>query len=313
MSHNPFTADPAIAARLAAIPETARAALRQEALSLAPRDPALLADNMGGILPAADAAQLVDKYGLHDITDLMRLLVDAAREIARPAISNFYVGAVGLEVATGNLILGGNVEFPRAHMGLAIHGEGFLANRAWSRGTTIGTIAIFEAHPCAHCRQFLSEFHANRDLVLTDPLGHSLPLSVLYPWPFDPGYLGEDGAKPAQNNWPALKAADASDSLLAAGRRSHSPYTGSPSAVVLAMADGQEIRGTAIESVAFNPTMQPMMAAIVDVIAHGYAYGDIRHATLGTTVGGNVDYAASTRELLASLAPDAGLTVIDWR
>lgn len=312
MSHNPFTADPAIAARIHAIPEALRAEIRAEALALAPRNPAALAANMGGILPAADAAALVTKYGLSDIKDLMRLLVDAAREIARPSISNFYVGAVGLEAETGNLILGGNVEFPRAHMGLAIHGEGFLANRAWSRGTTLSTIAIFEAHPCAHCRQFLSEFHANRTLLLIDPLGHDLPLSVLYPWPFDPGYLGEDGAKPDQNNWPALAAPDAPASLIAAGRRAHSPYSGSPSAVILTMADGQEIRGTAIESVAFNPTMQPLMAALVDVIAHGYAYHDITHATLGTDVGGHVDYGASTRELLASVTPQATLTILHW-
>lgn len=313
MSHNPFTADAAVAARIKAVPEDTRAALRAEALALAPRSPAALAANMGGILTAADAAALVAKYGLADIKDLMRLLVDAAREIARPSISNFYVGAVGLEAETGNLILGGNVEFPRAHMGLAIHGEGFLANRAWSRGTTISTIAIFEAHPCAHCRQFLSEFHANRQLVLIDPIGHELPLSVLYPWPFDPGYLGEEGAKPGQNNWPDLTAENAPESLLAAGRRSHSPYSGSPSAVILTMHDGQEIRGTAIESVAFNPTMQPMMAALVDVIAHGYSYQDIVSATLGTTVNGHVDYAASTKELLASVAPAAGVKVVNWR
>ena len=29
--------------------------------------------------------------------------------------------------------------------------------------------------------------------MLIDPLGHRLTMAELYPWPFDPGYLGEPG------------------------------------------------------------------------------------------------------------------------
>ncbi len=312
MSLNPFAADPAVAARLARTGAAARAEIAALALDAAARHPQAVATNMGGVVPAQTVNGLIGRFALDGPRDLMRLLVDPARGLARPPISDFHVGAVALERETGNLILGGNVEFPGTHLGLTIHGEGFVATRAFSRGTTLGAIAIGEAHPCAHCRQYLSEFHANRDLDLIDPLGHTLRLEQLYPWPFDPGYLGDRGAEPGVVRFPDL-AAEAPDDLIAAGRRAHSPYSKCPGAVALHMMDGQTITGSAIESVAFNPTMQPMMAAVIDLIAHGYAYDDIRAVTLGTVSGGAVDYEATTRELVSRLAPQAWITVVDWR
>ena len=207
----------------------------------------------------------------------MLLALDAAKAIARPPISGFFVGAVGLEAETGDLILGGNVEFPGTHLGFTIHGEGFVFTRAFSRGTTIRTIAIGEAHPCAHCRQYISEFAASRELTLIDPLGHRLTMAELYPWPFDPDYLGERGAVAgaldasldlAANDWPRPVA----DRLLDAGRRAHAPYSKCPGAVVLALSDGRMVAGSSVESVAFDPTMGPLQAAMINLIAHGYGY-----------------------------------------
>lgn len=309
MSLNPFTADPAVPARLARLTDDARAALADWALAAAARRPDRLTRNMGGVLPADEVAVLVARHDLAGVDDLMRLLVAPAQTLARPPISGFHVGAVGLET-TGNLILGGNVEFPGSHLGLTVHGEGFVATRAFSRGTGLTAIAIGEAHPCAHCRQYLSEFATGPALRLIDPLGHDLTLGQLYPWPFDPGYLGETGAMPAHDMFPGLRGDDA---LTQAGRRAHAPYSRCPGAVALHMADGQTITGSAIESVAFNPTMQPLMAALIDLIAHGYAYADIRSATLGTVIGGAVDYSATTAELLARVAPGAALTVTGWQ
>jgi cytidine deaminase len=82
--------------------------------------------------------------------------------------------------------------------------------------------------------------------------------------------------------------------------------------VVLDLGDGKRITGAAIESVAFNPTIPPLQAALIDLLAHGYGYDDIREVTLGTVLGGAVDYARSTAELLDRVAPDADLTVTGW-
>jgi cytidine deaminase len=311
MSLNPFTPDAAVPARLARITPAARAALTDAAMAAAARSPGRLGANTGGVLPAVVAADLVATHGLDGPRDLMRLLVDPARTLARPPISGFFVGAVGMERDTGDLILGGNVEFPGTHLGLTIHGEGFVATRAFSRGQPLTAIAVGEAHPCAHCRQYLSEFASGPALELIDPLGHSLRLGDLYPWPFDPDYLGETGAQPGAVMFPGLQA-DAPAPLLATGRRAHAPYSRCPGAVMLHLAGGQSVTGVSIESVAFNPTMQPMMAALIDLIAHGFDYADIRGAVLGTVTGGAVDYAASTAELLARVAPTAPLQVIAW-
>ena len=308
MSHNPFTADPLIAARIADLlpkigAEVSAAICEVLRASTAP------GLNLGGVLPKADVDRLIAAFSLTGIEDLMLLALTAAREIAHPPISDFHVGAVGLEAETGNLVLGGNVEFPGTHLGFTVHGEGFVFTRAFSRGTSIRTIAIGEAHPCAHCRQFLSEFAATRDLTLIDPLGHRLTMAQLYPWPFDPDYLGETGTVPSRKLW-TLAADDAV--LRKAGERSHTPYSKCPAAVVLTLADGSRIRGSAIESVAFNPTMGPLQAALIDLIAHGRSYDDIVSAKLGTVAGGNVDYTAGTHELLAKVAPHANLEVINW-
>lgn len=318
MSYNPFVADGAVADRhstnLAAIGPLVRAAA-SEHLSVGSE---AVAANMGSVLPAAAAARLVETFSLASVRDLMLLLLDSAREIRRPPVSRFFVGAVGLEAETGHLLLGGNVEFAGTHLGHTIHGEGFVATRAFSRGTSLAVLALGEAHPCAYCRQYLSEFAAGGELELIDPLGHTLALTDLYPWPFDPAYLGERGAAPDSRDWTDLRS-DRRDlptvtinRLLEGGARAHAPYSRCPGAVVLDLADGSSITGVSIENVALNPTMQPIEAAFIDLIAHGYGFEDIRRATLGTVIGGAVDYRASTRELLEAVAPGVHLDICGW-
>ncbi|MHA6731669.1 hypothetical protein [Devosia sp. A369] len=318
MSINPFTADPAVPARLAVLGTELGEAVRQAARAMLPGHGTGPASNAGGVIPQAVAAELIARFNLESVRELMLLLLDVAQGYARPSISDFHVGAVGLETDTGDLILGGNVEFPGTHLGFTLHGEGFVFSRAMSRGHDISVIAIGEAHPCAHCRQCLAEYAASDKLELIDPLGHTLTLAQLYPWPFDPDYLGKPGAIPGRLLWPELAIADGRDhpqaeALLATGRRSHSPYSKCPGAVVLTLADGRQVSGFAIESVAFNPTIQPIQVALVDLIAHGYVYADITGAVLGTVIGGAVDYSRSTAELLSVLAPDAALTVVGWQ
>lgn len=316
MSINPFAADSAVPARMAAIAPEARTAIAARVKAAISTQNRLPANNDGSVLAASIAAELVSEFRLHSIRDLMCLLLDAAKDIASPSISDFHVGAVGLETETGNLILGGNVEFPGTHLGFTLHGEGFVFTRAMSRGTNVSVVAIGEAHPCAHCRQCLAEYAQSDTLELIDPLGHTLTLAQLYPWPFDPDYLGESGAVPGRELWPALKFDEdvlpMTDALLAIGRRSHSPYSKCPGAVLLHLKDGNTVSGLAIESVAFNPTIHPIQAAMVDLIAHGYTYADIKAATLGTVLDGDVDYSASTRELLARVAPEAPLQILGW-
>ncbi len=107
---------------------------RWQSISRPGQDPQ---DNRGGIVDKAEVERLIAHFGLASVEELMLLALPAARQIARPPISDFHVGAVGLETETGNLVLGGNVEFPGTHLGATIHGEGFVFTRAFSRGTSI--------------------------------------------------------------------------------------------------------------------------------------------------------------------------------
>lgn len=308
MSLNPFSADPSIRQRIAALDARVGADLCADIQQILSTHTDTSA-NLGGVLEKAAADALIDKYELAGVEDLMLLALAAAQQMSMPPISDFRVGAVGLESGTGNLVFGGNVEFPGTHLGYTIHAEGFVFTRAFSRQTSIAVIAIGEAHPCAHCRQYLSEFAASRDLILIDPLGHRLTMQQLYPWPFDPEYLGEPGAVPGKTLW-TLR--DKDQHLVARGERSHTPYSKCPSAIVLTLTDGSTVSGAAIESVAFNPAMGPLQAAFIDLLAHRRSFGEIVEVRLGTVVGGTVDHSMSVDELLGKVAPLAELTIIGW-
>lgn len=317
MSTNPFAASASVRARIEAMRAEHGSVVgeRIESILTARRH---ATDNSGSVVFAEEAAALIAEFHLESVEELMLLALPSATAIARPPISDFHVGVVGLERDTGNLVFGGNVEFPGTHLGFTIHGEGFVFTRAFSRGTAIVCIALGEAHPCAHCRQYLSEFAATRDLVLIDPLGHRLRMADLLPWPFDPAYLGDEGAVPGRLLSPTLSLArndlptNVAERLTELGRKAHAPYSKCPGAAVLATRDGNLIGGASIESVAYNPTIMPIQAALIDLIAHRYSYGDIAAAALGTTLGGAVDYARSTAEALARIAPDAQLQVVGW-
>ncbi len=149
-----------------------------------------------------------------------------------------------------------------------------------------------------------------------DPLGHRLTMAQLYPWPFDPDYLGEAGYMPdtvyadrtlGTNGLTSTTAAR----LLAAAQRAHAPYSKCPAAIVLTLRDGGHVTGFAIESVAFNPTMGPLQAALINLSANGYPVTDIASAALATKVGGDVDYSASTGELFGKVAPGVPLRIVD--
>ncbi|WP_018181194.1 cytidine deaminase [Kaistia granuli] len=312
-----FQPDTAIGLRCDALIEAVEPALAAEvAAILAPRrNP-----RDGLVIPAAIAAELVERHGLADISELMLLLVPFARTVARPPISNFFIGAVALERETGALVIGGNVEFPGANLGEAIHGEQFLSARVFSRGTSIAAIALEAAPPCGHCRQFLAEFQHGLDLDILTLKGHRIGLRDLLPWAFSPADLGEAGVTPlatgsARQELTVLRSevGDALEALVAAGRRAYVPYSRAPSAVALVAADGSIVTGAALENAAFNPSLGPLQVALVNWIAAGRAYDEIELAVLGGVEGGAVDYSRDLPNLLATLAPKAEFKRVAWQ
>jgi len=147
-----------------------------------------------GCISARDVAALITAFSLPCVEDLVCQLSTEAETLVSPTISGFTVGAVGLCAGSGDLFLGGNIEFAGTNLHNTLHGEGVVAIRAFQRGETLSILGLGEAHPCGHCRQTLTEFSKEQDLLLIDPKGFRLSLSDLYPWPFDPAYLDQSGA-----------------------------------------------------------------------------------------------------------------------
>jgi cytidine deaminase len=313
----PFQADAAVARRMTQLGTTVGPAVEAEIRALVAGPSS---DPLGGsTVPAAAVADLVERHGLASERELLLLALPVARAMARPPISGYRVGAVGIERETGALVLGANLEFPGTDLGSTVHAEGFVALRARRRGATLEALAVREAHPCAHCRQTLVESAASAGLEIIDPLGHELTLGELYPWPFQPSALGIEGDRPDAVPWLDLAfladdmPPDVADLLREVGSRAHAPYSAAPSAVALQLRDGRLLAAAAFESVAFNPSIPALQAALVEVVAATAEAAEITRAWLARTAGGSIDPAPGFHALLTALAPSADRHVADWR
>lgn len=312
----PFPVDPVLGARRSALH-----ARHGDAFAAALRElqagPAADARHPAAVIPAAVVPGLLATFGLAGVEELMVLALEPARTLARPPISGYHVGAVALCSDSGDLLLGGNLEFPGAAIWQTIHGEGFVTVLARARGERIGTLLITQARPCAHCRQVLAEAAGSADLRLIDPVGHELELRDIYPWPFAPEDLGMEGALPDRRSFTGLQVtgdipAPVAALLEAEGARTHAPYSHVPAAVVLRLAGGALVGGSVLESVAFNPTVGPAQDALVGVLAAGRDWPEIEEAWLAVQAGAAVNHETTTRDALAAAAPGAPLHVTYW-
>jgi len=270
-----------------------------------------------GTISAQVAAQVVDRHGLVSTRELALLSLPIATRMARPPISGYRVGAVGIEARSGDLVLGGNLEFPGTDLQTTIHAEGFVSLRARRRGGVLETLAVREAHPCAHCRQTLAESIGADRLSIVDPLGHDLSLADLYPWSFRPAALGVAADDPGRGGTRTvrLEAADlppyVAIALADAASRAHAPYSGCPSAVALRTGDGTVVSAGCVESVAFNPTITAAMAAFVELAAAEREPATVVEGWLARVPDGAVDPEPGFRALASVTSPGARLRVVD--
>lgn len=108
------------------------------------------------VTDASEAESMAKSLSLPSVQYLLPHLVDSAQSLARPSISNFHVGAVGLG-SDGRVFFGVNLEFPGVPLHHSVHAEQFLlTNLAVHRCPRLLSFAV-SAAPCGHCRQFLQE------------------------------------------------------------------------------------------------------------------------------------------------------------
>eukprot|EP00210_Caulerpa_lentillifera_P002934 g2801.t1 len=264
---------------------------------------------------------------------LLSLLTPAAQS-ARPPISEFYVAAAGLG-KSGAVYIGVNLEFPGVPLYNTVHAEQFLVQNALFHGETEFQCIALTDFPCGHCRQFLSELHNSevlRFIFLNSSVKEAL-LPEILPLRFKPqAVLGSEigdllmaynGKQKVEFNQTAkdkiaklsgdplfVKAAEEAKDHAA---RSYVPYSGCLSAVAILTNAGHVFAGSCIENVAYNPTLPPLQAAIINAISAMKleSYNEIKTAVLVECEGRqNVNQAAATSVILKTIAPMAELVVL---
>ncbi|XAR53429.1 Cytidine deaminase [Bertholletia excelsa] len=146
------------------------------------------------VIEASEAESMARCSGL-SLLQLLPTLVPSAQKLARPPISNFHVGAVGLD-GDGRIFVGVNLEFPGVPLHHSVHAEQFLLTNLAAHGESRLLALAVSAAPCGHCRQFLQELRRTSDdlqiLITSENPQDFKPLSSYLPDPFGPFDLLDD-------------------------------------------------------------------------------------------------------------------------
>ena len=196
--------------------------------------------------------------------DALRAALDGAAARARAPRSDFHVGAACLDEA-GRIHPGANLEWVEGPLSATLHAEQAAILHAWMNDAPPLVAVATSEPPCGHCRQFMRELYGAEALqvVTRDAV---VPLGDLLPDPLTPADLGnelplfhpdrERGAVAELDDDPAVRAA------VEAWCRSYAPYTGDCAGVALVDGEGRVATGTYVESVAFNPSVPALVAAL---------------------------------------------------
>jgi len=230
-----------------------------------------------------------------DVDALMAALLPHAAMFSDPPVSGFRVGAIA-RGELGTLYVGVNVEFAGMPLSCSVHAEqAAVSNARRHRERRIVALAT-SAVPCGHCRQFLHELPRAAEIRILQPgaaaasPGEPLPratavtLGELLPHAFSPHDLGAAGDLLDERRTELVRDDGSDDELLdaarAAAERAYVPYGRTHSGVALRTADGAIHRGSALESVAYNPSLPPLQDALVSLRQTGRRWGDVVEAAL---------------------------------
>ncbi|KAB1209311.1 Cytidine deaminase 1 [Morella rubra] len=282
------------------------------------------------VIPAQEAESMARGSKL-TVLQLLPSLVNSAKGLARPPISHYHVGAVGLG-SSGRIFLGVNLEFPTLPLHHSVHAEQFLlTNLSLNAEPHLRYLAVSSA-PCGHCRQFLQEIRDAQDinlLITSEPDSNQFqPLSNFLSHPFGPHDLLPKHVplllEPHDNRLSFLSEthlpscngfSDGHGELryaaLEAANKSHAPYSECPSGVALMDGEGKVYKGSYTESAAYNPSLGPVQAALVAYVAggDGGGYERIVAAVLVEKDGAVVKQEDTARLLLQAISPKCELTV----
>ncbi|KAF6175333.1 hypothetical protein GIB67_021838 [Kingdonia uniflora] len=291
------------------------------------------------VIDADKVASMAKDSGL-SVLQLLPSLVKSAQKLARPPISKYHVGTVGLG-SDGRIFLGGNLEFPGLPLHHSVHAEQFLITNAAINGETQLKFIAVSSAPCGHCRQFLQELRGAKEIKIlitsTENGGDSeedevfRPISYFLPHRFGPDDLLDKDVPlllEPHHNGLVLDNVNSNHTIhcngnlnggvhdllksaaLEATNNSHSPYSGCPSGVALMDSEGKVYKGSYMESAAYNPSLGPVQAAVIAFVASGGGkYSSIVAAALVEKEGVAVQQEGTARLLLQSVSPKCDFRV----
>lgn len=261
------------------------------------------------VISAEKVDEILSSAGL-EVKELLQKLIPIAKSYARPPISEYKVGVAALG-KSGAIYLGVNLEFLGTPLNTCIHGEQFLVTHARNYGEA-GLVAIaLSAAPCGHCRQFLNEMGGDGSLVILTPHSPPTTLADLLPANFGPQDLGLEGnlLSVADQCPIVFHASKLIARAIEAANASYAPYSKAKSGVAIRTNDGKIYIGSHLENAAFNPSISPLQAALVALVADQRDYSEIQEVALYEQADAKVSHEGVTREILANIAPDAKLWV----
>ncbi|KAH3745775.1 cytidine deaminase [Pelomyxa schiedti] len=254
-------------------------------------------------IPADEVKELAASFP--NLFAFAESLLPMAQSYAVAPVSKFYVGAVGIGVS-GAIYLGGNHEFPQAAICFTVHAEQCLYANARMHGENALSALFVTAAPCGHCRQFLAEFHPLDSFPVTITGKPTMVLGQLLPLGFTgKDFLPESGTPKTCCTTPATDRVHAA--AIEAAKLSHCPYTENNSGVALVYADNTIFTGQYLENAAFNPSMNPLVVALMMAHLAGKAEPPVRCVLVES--GDRFPNQGAARLLLQTIAPAAHLEI----
>lgn len=262
----------------------------------------LLHQNFAGHIDAQQLAELTRASKMTEAEVLLALLPIAAA-LAKPPISEFYVGAIA-KGKSGDIYMGANLELPGEALFHSVHAEQSAISHAWLSGESQIVDMIVNASPCGHCRQFMNELVDGAKIAIHLPAQDSHSLAYYLPYAFGPTDLNVTSPLLAKHEMEF--ALDSSDPMIIEGLDhaglSYAPYTQSYAAVVLETADGATYCGRYAENAAFNPSMLPMQMALSNLTRHNREFSEISRAVLIESSQGKISLVGATMDALHTVA-----------
>lgn len=257
-------------------------------------------------IPKAEVDEFLRRTGF-TMDELLLALLPFAKAVARPQVSHYPVGAVGLGLS-GNIYFGGNLSFIGVPNAQGAHAEQSVVANAVAHGEVgLSALAVTDP-PCGNCRQFLLELKAGAGLRVLTPQFPALTLGELLKYPYtrpSMDLLGpnDNGLALLPISVPADAPRDLIAAALAAANAVNSPYT--CSGVALRTGDGRVFVGRYLDVTGGNPSLPPLQGALVSLAAAGAPYDQIVQAALVELDGARVVQEETTRDLLRVIAPAA--------